>query len=143
MGIGEFNRNICSQWSCFSPTIFSPSFITFILGSPFLLPQPTCNVEMEPPTAKPHFAKVYTLRIRVPASTGCIWSTFNAPGTRKPLSHPSLKLGEFPFSHYQPLGVIRMGSPGAPQHESDKFDIIKEQNVLNRLYMVQFECPRH
>ena len=30
-------------------------------------------------------------------STGCKWPSLNAPGTEAPLSHPILKLGEFPF----------------------------------------------
>ena len=48
----------------------------------------------------------------------CMWYSLNAPGTRNPLSHPFLKLGEFPFSIISPLasGVIRNG----PQYESEK-----------------------
>ena len=42
---------------------------------------------------------------------GCKWSSLNAPGTENSLSHPILKLDEFPFSHYWPSGVIRIGSP--------------------------------
>ena len=30
-------------------------------------------------------------------STGCKWSSLNAPGTENPLSHPLLGLGEFQF----------------------------------------------
>ena len=36
---------------------------------------------------------------------GCIWSRMNAPGTPTPLSHPILKLGEFPFPIISPLGL--------------------------------------
>ena len=36
---------------------------------------------------------------------GSKWSSLNAPGTETtPLSHPYLKLEEFPFSHHWPLG---------------------------------------
>ena len=35
---------------------------------------------------------------------GCKWSSLNAPGTETPLSHPILKLEEFPFLHIRPLG---------------------------------------
>ena len=34
----------------------------------------------------------------------CKWSSLNAPGTKIPLSHPILKLGEFPFLIIGPLG---------------------------------------
>ena len=37
--------------------------------------------------------------------TGCKWSSLNAPGTQTPLSHPILKLGEFPFLSISPLGT--------------------------------------
>ena len=42
---------------------------------------------------------------------GCRWSSLNAPGTEHPLSHPLLGLEEFPFPHYWPSGVIRIGLP--------------------------------
>ena len=35
---------------------------------------------------------------------GCKWSSLNAPGTEYPLSHPSLKLEEFPSPIIDPLG---------------------------------------
>ena len=34
----------------------------------------------------------------------CKWSSLNAQGTQTPLSHPILKLGEFPFPINGPLG---------------------------------------
>ena len=37
-------------------------------------------------------------------SKGCNWSSLNAPGTETPLSHPILKLDEFPFPIISPLG---------------------------------------
>ena len=36
--------------------------------------------------------------------TGCKWSSLNAPGTETLLSHPFLKLGEFPFLIISLLG---------------------------------------
>ena len=67
---------------------------------------------------------------------GCIWSSLNVPGTGIPLSHPILKLEDFPFLIIGPLGVIRMGS----QYESEKFGIILAQEELNGLHLVQGEC---
>ena len=40
---------------------------------------------------------------------GSRWSSLNAPSTGNPLSHPILKLHEFPFPIIGPLGVIRIG----------------------------------
>ena len=37
-------------------------------------------------------------------STGCKWSSLNAPGTENPWSHPILRLEEFPFPIIGPLG---------------------------------------
>ena len=48
--------------------------------------------------------------------TGCKWSSLNAQGTQTPLSSPFLELGDFPFLHYWPSGVIRIGL----QYESEK-----------------------
>ena len=42
---------------------------------------------------------------------GCKWSSLDVPGTENPLSHSLLGLEEFPFSHYWPSGVIRIGLP--------------------------------
>ena len=36
--------------------------------------------------------------------TGCKWSSLNVPGTRKPLSHSVLELGEFLFPIIGSLG---------------------------------------
>ena len=36
--------------------------------------------------------------------TGRKWSSLNAPGTQIPLSHPFLKLREFPYLIISPLG---------------------------------------
>ena len=44
-------------------------------------------------------------------SKGCKCSRLNGPGTQIPLSHPILKLGEFPFPHYWLSVVIRIGLP--------------------------------
>ena len=38
------------------------------------------------------------------ALMGCTWSSLNAPGNENPLSHPILKLDEFPFPIISPLG---------------------------------------
>ena len=35
---------------------------------------------------------------------GCKWSSLNTPGTKTPLSHPFMKLGESPFLTISPLG---------------------------------------
>ena len=43
-------------------------------------------------------------------SMSCIWSDLNAPGTKTPLSHSILKLGEFPFPLLA-LWVIRIALP--------------------------------
>ena len=53
----------------------------------------------------------------------------------------TLRLGEIHFPIFSlPLsGVIRIG----PQYKSEKVGKFGEQNWLNRLQMVQFECPRH
>ena len=37
-------------------------------------------------------------------STGCNWSSLNAPGIETSLSGPFLELGEFPFLIISPLG---------------------------------------
>ena len=42
---------------------------------------------------------------------GCKWSSLDAPATENPLSHSVLKFEEFPFHHYWPSGVIRIGLP--------------------------------
>ena len=41
----------------------------------------------------------------------CKWSSLNATGTENPLCYPLLGLDDFPFSHYWPSGVIRIGLP--------------------------------
>ena len=41
----------------------------------------------------------------------CKWSNMNSPGIETPLSHPILKLDEFPFPIIGPLGVIRIDLP--------------------------------
>ena len=53
----------------------------------------------------------------------------------------TLRLGEihFPFFSLPLSRVIRIG----PQYRSVKVGKLGEQNWLNRLQMVQFECPRH
>ena len=42
---------------------------------------------------------------------GCKGSSLNAPGTGNPLSHSVFGFDDFPFSHYWPSGVIRIGLP--------------------------------
>ena len=100
---------------------------------------------------------------------GCKWSNLKPQSTEKPLSHSLLGLEEFPFLHYWPSGVIRIGSPawkykiwksartrwaqGAaigpvwmPQgqclSEIHKLNKNWEWNWLKGLQMIQFECPR-
>ena len=41
---------------------------------------------------------------KVKGAKGCKWASLKAPGTESPLSHPVLKLEEFPFSIISPLG---------------------------------------
>ena len=59
--------------------------------------------------------------------------------------HPNPSVSSFfgvvriPFSNYWPSGVIRMGS----QYEGKKVGNSSDQKWLNRLQMVQLECPRH
>ena len=67
--------------------------------------------------------------------TNCKWSKLNAPGTEIPVSHPFLgeSLFSFPLS-----GVI---DNWTLQYECQKGGNFLEQNQLNRLLMVQFECP--
>ena len=72
-------------------------------------------------------------------SKGCQWSRLNAPGTQTPLSHPILKLGQFPFPIIGPLGQYELAS----QYESEKDGKFPEQKGLEGMQMVQYECPRH
>ena len=48
--------------------------------------------------------------------SGCKWSSLNAPGNENPLSHPILKLDEFPFPIIGPLG----NKNWPPQYEGEK-----------------------
>ena len=67
------------------------------------------------------------------------WSSLNAPSTETPVSHSLLS--ESLFSFPAPLsGVIRNWTPHYKDQESGTF---MEQNQLNRLQMVQFECSRY
>ena len=70
--------------------------------------------------------------------TSCIWSCLNAQGTENPESHSGW---EIPFSHFQP--PLLWGYKNWPQYESEEVWKFGERNWLNRLQMVQFECPRH
>ena len=71
--------------------------------------------------------------------TGCKWSSLNAPSTETSVSHSLLSESLFSFS--APLsGEIRNWTPQYKDQEGGK---IWEQNQLNRLQMVQFECPRY
>ena len=45
-----------------------------------------------------------------------------------------------PFSHFSSLGGNKKW---APQYKDEEVGKIWEQNQLNRLQMVQFECPRY
>ena len=76
------------------------------------------------------------------SSTGCKWSTLNAPSTEIPVSNSLL--GGSLFSIFSPCcflsGVIRNGSPHYKGHEGGN---ILERNQLNRLQIVQFECPKY
>ena len=47
-----------------------------------------------PPSMKVKKLKIFQDKM---GSMGCKWSSLNAPGTQSPLSHPILKLDEFPF----------------------------------------------
>ena len=54
-----------------------------------------------PPSMKVKKLKIFWNQMGV---MGCTWSRLNAPGTENPLSHPILKLDEFPFPIISPLG---------------------------------------
>ena len=69
--------------------------------------------------------------------TGCKWSSLNAPSTETPVSHPFW--GESLFLIFS-SGVIRNWTPQYKDQDDGK---IWEQNQLNRLQMVQFECPKY
>ena len=55
----------------------------------------------QPPSMKVKKLKIFWNKM---GSMDCKWSSLNAPGTQTPLSHPILKLGEFPFPIISPLG---------------------------------------
>ena len=66
-------------------------------------------------------------------------SRLSAPGTGTPVSHSLLEESHFSFP--APLsGVI---DNWTPQYESQEVGKCMEQNQLNRLQMVQFECPKY
>ena len=54
-----------------------------------------------PPSMKVKKLKIFCHKM---GSMGCKWSSLHAPGTQTPLSHPILKLDEFPFPIIGPLG---------------------------------------
>ena len=54
-----------------------------------------------PPSMKVKKLKIFWEKM---SPKGCKWSSLNAPGTENPLSHPILKLHEFPFPTIGPLG---------------------------------------
>ena len=58
-----------------------------------------------PPSMKVKKLKIFWDKM---GSKGCKWSSLNAPGTQTPLSHPILKLDEFPFLHISPLGKVQL-----------------------------------
>ena len=61
-----------------------------------------------PPTMK---VKKWPIFQEVRGAMGSKWSSLKAPGIQNPLSHPVLRLDEFPFPSIGPLGVIRIGPP--------------------------------
>ena len=75
---------------------------------------------------------------------GCNLSILNAPGTETPVSHPiwgdSLVPFSAPAASFLPLsGVIKNWTS---QYKRKKGGEIFERNMLNRLKMAQFECPK-
>ena len=60
------------------------------------------------------------------------------PQVQKPLC--LIHCGVNPFSHFQLWGNKELDSPVCKDQEVGK---LLEQNLLNRLQMVQFECPRY
>ena len=72
--------------------------------------------------------------------TGCKWSSFNALGTETPVSHSLLGTWIFFVMSSFLSGVIRNWTPQYKDQEGEK---IMEQNKLNRLQMVRFECPKY
>ena len=65
----------------------------------------------------------------------CKWSNLNAPGTQNPLPGSGWENSIYSFF----WGLKEMGSPAW----RSKFGKYSEQNWLNRVQMVQFECPKH
>ena len=60
------------------------------------------------------------------SSASCKQSSLNAPSTETPVSHPL-------------SGVI---DNWTPQYESQEVGKFMQQKQVNRLQMVQFECPK-
>ena len=75
--------------------------------------------------------------------TCCKWSSLNAPRSETLVSHSLLRSSLLQFSAPAPSslllsGVIRIGLLWEAGEKDGK---VIEQNQLNRLQMVQFECP--
>ena len=62
------------------------------------------------------------------------------PQPLKPLCFTQIE--RIQFSHFQPTSLLG-NKNWAPQYKDVEVAKFREQNWLNRLQMVQFECPRH
>ena len=76
--------------------------------------------------------------------TGCKWSNLNAWGTGTIVSHSLLGDSHLPF--FSPCSFLPQSLSGVirnwtSQYERQKSGNFLEQNQLNRLEMIQFECP--
>ena len=71
------------------------------------------------------------------SSTGCKWSSLDAPGTDSPVSHPFL--GESLFL----ISSLWGNKKRELQYKDEEAQKNLEPNKLNRLQVVQFECPRY
>ena len=62
------------------------------------------------------------------------------PQALKPLC--LTQVGRIPFSHFHPSSLLG-NKNWAPQYKDVEVGKFRQQNWLNRLQMVQFECPRY
>ena len=107
-------------------------FLPLSSPAPFFLPLSGIG----PPSMKGKKLESFWNKIRL---TGCIWSSLNALGSETPVSH--LLLGDSIFAIFFPCSFL-------PSWGNKELDLpvwkvkILEQNQLNRLQMVQYECSK-
>ena len=78
------------------------------------------------------------------SSIGCKWSNLNAQGSEAPMSHSLLEESILPFTASAPsfLHISGVIINGSTHYKGQEGENILEQNQLNRLQMVKFDCPR-